>query len=166
MPETTLNKASRLAFPIISLSCRLLISTSFVFGSTFYLTLPALSQSIAEADEYLIKNRFKEAEDAYRALLQSDDSGDSYAGLAVALAKQEIPAKITEAERILRQAREKFPDNPNVIAAGGYVSYVHSQTVASPAKRDLYLEAAETLCKRAIKSNADILIAQQTRGGR
>lgn len=164
MPETTLNKASRLAFPIISLSCRLLISTSFVFGSTFYLTLPALSQSIAEADEYLIKNRFKEAEDAYRALLQSDDSGDSYAGLAVALAKQEIPAKITEAERILRQAREKFPDNPNVIAAGGYVSYVHSQTVASPAKRDLYLEAAETLCKRAIKSNADILIAQQTLG--
>lgn len=123
-----------------------------------------MSQSIAEADEFLIQNRFKEAEEAYRALIQSDDTGDSYAGLAVSLAKQGIPSKITEAERTLRSAREKFPDNPNVIAAGGYVSYVHSQKVASPAKRDLYLEAAENLCKRAIKANADILIAQQTLG--
>jgi tetratricopeptide (TPR) repeat protein len=123
-----------------------------------------MSQSIADADEYLIKNRFKEAEEAYRALLSSDDTGDSYAGLAVSLAKQDIPSKITEAERVLRSAREKFPDNPNVIAAGGYVSYVHSAKVASPAKRDLYLEAAETLCKRGIKSNPDILIAQQTLG--
>lgn len=149
---------------MLALSCRLLISATLFCSSNFYTALPALSQSIAEADEYLIKNRFKEAEDAYRALLQSDDTGDSYAGLAVALAKQEIPAKISEAERILRQAREKFPDNANVIAAGGFVSYVHSQTVASPAKRDLFLEAAENLCKRAIKANADILIAQQTLG--
>ncbi|HEY9732644.1 MAG TPA: tetratricopeptide repeat protein [Drouetiella sp.] len=162
--RTLIQKASMNKKSMISLSCRLILSASLAFGTTYCFGLPALSQSIAEADEYLIKNRFKEAEDAYRGLLQSDDSGDSYAGLAVALAKQEIPAKITEAERTLRSAREKFPDNPNVIAAGGYVSYVHSQTVASPAKRDLYLEAAETLCKRAIKANADILIAQQTLG--
>jgi tetratricopeptide (TPR) repeat protein len=149
---------------LLAISCRLLLATAILCGTNFYTSLPALSQSIAEADEYLIKNRFKEAEEAYRALLSSDDTGDSYAGLAVSLAKQDIPSKITEAERVLRQAREKFPDNPNVIAAGGYVSYVHSAKVASPAKRDLYLEAAETLCKRAIKSNPDILIAQQTLG--
>ena len=149
---------------LLALSCRLLLSTSLLCGSAFYAAIPALSQSIAEADEYLIQNRFKEAEDAYRALIQSDDTGDSYAGLAVSLAKQGIPSKITEAERVLRSAREKFPDNPNVIAAGGYVSFIHSQKVASPAKRDLYLEAAENLCKRAIKANSDILIAQQTLG--
>lgn len=150
---------------VLALSCRLLLGTSALCGSAFHFTtLPALSQSIAEADEFLIQNRFKEAEDAYRALIQSDDSGDSYAGLAVSLAKQGIPSKIVEAERVLRSAREKFPDNPNVIAAGGYVSYIHSQKVASPAKRDLYLEAAENLCKRAIKANPDILIAQQTLG--
>ena len=149
---------------LFALTCKLLAATFVLSGAQFFSPLPAWSQSIAEADEYLIKNKFKEAEDAYRALIQSDDTGDSYAGLAVALAKQEIPAKITEAERVLRQAREKFPDNPNVIAAGGYVSYVHSQKVASPAKRDLYLEAAEMLCKRAIKANPDILIAQQTLG--
>ena len=50
------------------------------------------------------------------------------------------------------------------MAAAGYVSYIHSQTVASPAKRDLYLDAGETLCKRAIKINPDIAIAQQTLG--
>ncbi len=149
---------------LLVLSCRLLLGTSLLFGPAFYATLPALSQSIGEADEFLIQNRFKEAEDAYRALIQSDDTGDSYAGLAVSLAKQGIPSKISEAERVLRSAREKFPDNPNVIASGGYVSYIHSQKVASPAKRDLYLDAAENLCKRAIKANADILIAQQTLG--
>lgn len=149
---------------LTSLSVKLVLSSALLLGVGYSAVLPAFSQSIADADEYLIKNRFKEAEEAYRALLQADDSGDSYAGLAVSLAKQDIPSKITEAERVLRQAREKFPDNPNVIAAGGYVSYIHSQKVASPAKRDLYLEAAETLCKRAIKSNADILIAQQTLG--
>ncbi|MBS1954915.1 MAG: tetratricopeptide repeat protein [Cyanobacteria bacterium SZAS-4] len=149
---------------VIALSCRLLLGTSVLCGSALCATLPALSQSIAEADEYLIQNRFKEAEDAYRALLQSDDTGDSYAGLAVSLAKQGIPSKVVEAERVLRSAREKFPDNPNVIAAGGYVSYIHSQKVASMAKRDIFLEAAENLCKRAIKANPDILIAQQTLG--
>jgi tetratricopeptide (TPR) repeat protein len=64
----------------------------------------------------------------------------------------------------LRKAKGSFADNPNVIAAGGYVSFVHSKSVASPAKRDQYLEASETLCKRATQANADILIAQQTLG--
>ncbi len=120
--------------------------------------------ALSEADQYLIKNQFHQAEDAYRGLLDQDDTGDAYAGLAVALAKQSIPSKVQEAERILKQARDKFPDNPNVLAAGGYVSFTHSKTVASPASRDLYLEAAETLCERAIKANPDILIAQQTLG--
>ena len=72
--------------------------------------------------------------------------------------------KIPEAEKILKQAREKFADNPNVVAAGGFVSFIHAGSVASPSRRDLYLEAAEKLCKRAIRANPDIMIAHQTLG--
>lgn len=120
--------------------------------------------SIEDADTYLTQNKYKQAEEAYRSLLADDSSGDAYAGLAVSLAKQGSPAKILEAEKILRKAKGNFADNPNVTAAAGYVSFVHSKSVASPAKRDQYLEASETLCKRAIQSNGDILIAQQTLG--
>lgn len=125
---------------------------------------PALAATMAEADNMLLSNKYKDAEEAYRELLEEDTTGDAYAGLAVSLAKQSFPMKILEAEKILKKAKSKFADNANVMAAAGYVSYVHSKTVASPAKRDLYLEAAETLCKRAIKNNPDILIAQQTLG--
>lgn len=119
---------------------------------------------LPDADLLLIENKYKPAEDIYRGLLDSDPTGDAYAGLAVALAKQYWPSKVLEAEKILRQAKSKFPDNANVLAAAGYVSYVHSKTVASPAKRDLYLEAGGTLCQRAVKVNPDVLIAQQTLG--
>lgn len=131
-------------------------------------TEPAASASsgasMDEADNLLTQNKYKQAEDAYRALLSDDSTGDAYAGLAVSLAKQGMPSKILEAEKILRKAKGNFADNPNVMAAGGYVSFVHSKSVASPAKRDQYLEASETLCKRAIQGNSDILIAQQTLG--
>lgn len=126
--------------------------------------LPSPATTMADADALLVANKYKDAEEAYRELIDSDENGDAYAGLAVSLAKQSWPAKILEAEKILRRAKQKFADNPNVMAAAGYVSYVHSKTVASPAKRDLYLEAGATLCNRAIKSNPDILIAQQTLG--
>jgi tetratricopeptide (TPR) repeat protein len=119
---------------------------------------------ISQADEYLIQNRFKQAEDSYRELIESDDTGDAFAGLAVALAKQGTPAKILEAEKILKKAHDKFSDNANVMAAAGYVSFVHSKAVASPAKRDQFLGASENLCKRAIKMDPSILIAQQTLG--
>ncbi|MDX2106321.1 MAG: tetratricopeptide repeat protein [Candidatus Melainabacteria bacterium] len=122
------------------------------------------SQSIAEADELLLNHKYWDAEKAYRALLDTDENGDAHAGLAVALARQNNANKVIEAEQILRKGREEFSDNPNMMAAAGYVSYIHSKTVASPAKRDLYLEAAETLSKRAVKSNPDISIAQQTLG--
>lgn len=122
------------------------------------------SQSIAEADELLLNHKYWDAEKAYRALLDTDENGDAHAGLAVALARQNNANKVIEAEQILRKGREEFSDNPNMMAAAGYVSYIHSKTVASPAKRDLYLEAAETLSKRAIKMNSDISIAQQTLG--
>lgn len=138
----------------ITLSSLLLLSAA----------LPAWATTLAEADELLLKGQLKPAEDAYRELLSEDESGDAYAGLAVALAKQSWPAKIVEAEKLLRSAREKYPQNPNIMAATGYVSYIHSKTVASPAKRDLYLEAAEKLCKKAIKENPEIVIAQQTLG--
>jgi tetratricopeptide (TPR) repeat protein len=121
-------------------------------------------RSLAEADQLLLDGHYQKAESAYRALVDGDQTGDALAGLAVALAKQSIPDKILEAERVLKQARDKFEDNPNVLAAGGYVSYVHAKTVASPARRDLYLEAADSLCSKAVRENPDIVIAQQTIG--
>lgn len=120
--------------------------------------------TLADADNLLTANKYKQAEEAYRTLLVDDETGDVYAGLAVALAKQAWPSKILEAEKILRKAKGNFSDNPNLMAAGGYVSFVHAKNVASPAKRDQYLEAAESLCKRAVASNPQILIAQQTLG--
>jgi tetratricopeptide (TPR) repeat protein len=134
---------------------------SLLAGSTATL---AIAADISQADEYLIKNQFNKAEEAYRELIESDDTGDAFAGLAVALAKQGTPAKILEAERILKKAHDKFSDNANVMAAAGYVSFIHSKAVASPAKRDQFLGASENLCKRAIKMDPSILIAQQTLG--
>ena len=121
-------------------------------------------EHISEADQLLLKHKYKEAEEAYRGLISSDDTGDVYAGLAVALAKQHLPKKILEAQKVLRKGMQEFPGNPNMQAAGALVSYYHSHSVASPAKRDLYLEAAEKLSKRAIVENPDIVIAQQTLG--
>ena len=108
-----------------------------VIASAFSLALPfcaiicpfsAAATTLADADGLLLQNKLKQAEDAYRELLEEDQTGDAYAGLAVALAKQSWPAKLLEAEKLLKKAKEKFSDNPNVIAAAGYVSYVHSKT--------------------------------------
>lgn len=122
------------------------------------------ASSLTEADELMLKGKFEAAEDAYRALIPEDQEGDAYAGLAVALAKQNLPKKVLEAEKIMKKGKEQFADNPNMIAAAAHVSYVHSKTVASPARRDLYLEAAETLSKRAVKASPDAVIALQTLG--
>lgn len=124
----------------------------------------AEDKSIADADELLLQGKFEAAEESYRALCKNDESGDAHAGLAVALAKQNWPPKIIEAEKLLRSAKDKYSENINLMAAAGFVSYVHSRQVASPAKRDAYLEASEALCKRAIKANPETVIAHQTLG--
>ncbi|MEZ4488603.1 MAG: tetratricopeptide repeat protein [Cyanobacteriota/Melainabacteria group bacterium] len=121
-------------------------------------------EHISEADMLLLKNKLVDAEKAYRALLEDDENGDAYAGLAVALAKQKNPKKVIEAEGILRKCKDEFRENPNMMAAAGLVAFEHSKTVASPSKRDLYLDAAENLCEKAIETNEDIVIAQQTLG--
>ncbi|MBK9619243.1 MAG: tetratricopeptide repeat protein [Candidatus Obscuribacter sp.] len=145
--------------------CSLLAaSLTLALGLAPILAQSAIAMTLADADQLLLQNKLKQAEEAYRALLGEDESGDAVAGLAVTLAKQSWPAKILEAEKLLKEARAKFPDNPNVISAASYVTYVHSKTVASPAKRDLYLEAAESLAKKAINQNPDIVIANQTLG--
>jgi len=126
--------------------------------------LPVWASTLADADDLLLQGKNKDAEDMYRELVGEDASGDAYAGLVVALAKQNWPVKILEGEKLLKKAKEKFPDNPNLIAAGGYVSYVHSKTVANPAKRDLYLEASANLCQKAIDKNINLVLAYQTLG--
>ncbi len=124
----------------------------------------AEDKSIADADELLLQGKLEAAEEAYKALTKSDETGDAHAGLAVALAKQNFPTKIIEAEKLLRAAKDKYSENVNLMAAAGFVSYIHSRQVASPAKRDAYLEASEALCKRAIKANPETVIAHSTLG--
>jgi len=136
------------------------VCVSFCAGQPVF----AEEKSIADADELLLQGKFEAAEESYRALCKTDESGDAHAGLAVALAKQNWPPKIIEAEKLLRSAKDKYSDNINLMAAAGFVSYVHSRQVASPAKRDAYLEASEALCKRAIKANPETVIAHQTLG--
>src|SRR5262245_33062385 len=63
--------------------------------------------TINDADESLIRGKYKDAEEGYRALLDDDETGDAFAGLAVSLAKQAWPSKVLEAERVLKQARDK-----------------------------------------------------------
>ncbi|MBU6451998.1 MAG: tetratricopeptide repeat protein [Cyanobacteria bacterium REEB67] len=127
-------------------------------------SMPSLAATLAGADELLLQGKYKEAEENYRELVGEDATGDAYAGLVVSLAKQSWPAKILQAEKLLKEAKGKFSDNPNLIAAGGYVSFVHSKSVASPAKRDLYLDASATLCQRAIDKNINLVLAYQTLG--
>lgn len=136
------------------------LCVSFFAGQPVF----AEEKTIADADELLLQGKFEAAEETYRALCKADQSGDAHAGLAVALAKQNWPPKIIEAEKLLRSAKDKYSDNINLMAAAGFVSYVHSRQVASPAKRDAYLEASEALCKRAIKANPETVIAHQTLG--
>jgi tetratricopeptide (TPR) repeat protein len=126
--------------------------------------LPCWAATLADADQLLLQTKYKEAEDMYRELVGEDATGDAYAGLVVALAKQSWPVKILEGEKLLKKAKEKYPDNPNLIAAAGYVSYIHSKTVASPAKRDKYLEASANLCQKAIDKNINLVLAYQTLG--
>jgi len=168
--KMVLSREKRISLLWLSCVCLLFVSLAdFTCLAAFSkkgqaIKLAKVNGDIAQADQLMLENKYKQAEDLYRSLVDTDNTGDALSGLAVALAKQGIPNKILEAERTLRSARDKFEDNPNVLAAGGYVSYVHSKTVASPARRDLYLEAAESLSSKAIKVNPDIFIAQQTLG--
>src|SRR5258708_1395811 len=59
---------------------------------------------LAQADQLLLENKYREAEDIYRSLADGDNSGDALSGLAVALAKQGTPSKILDAERVLKRA--------------------------------------------------------------
>jgi tetratricopeptide (TPR) repeat protein len=150
--------------PIFAGYLKVLTVSGVLLALNTSLLLPVYSATLAEADQLLLEGKLKPAEEAYRELLPEDQSGDVYAGLAVALAKQALPSKIVEAEKLLRKAKEKYADNPNLMAAAGYVAYIHSKTVASPARRDQYLEAADRLCSKALNKNANIVIAQQTLG--
>ncbi len=108
---------------------------------SFAVAQPSYAEkSIADADQLLMEGKPEAAEEAYRSLIKGDESGDAHAGLAVALAKQNRPPKIIEAEKLLKQAKEKYTENINLMAAAGFVSYIHSRR-SSPAKRDMYLEA-------------------------
>jgi tetratricopeptide (TPR) repeat protein len=148
-----------ISFKLLGLSALIALSL------TLPVAKPALAEaSLAGADELLLQGKYKNAEEMYRELVGDDGTGDAYAGLVVSLAKQSWPAKILQAEKLLKEAKGKFPDNPNLLAAGGYVSYIHSKSVASPAQRDLYLEASANLSQKASDKNINLVLAYQTLG--
>src|SRR5437868_1651153 len=104
---TLKSKYATTSLVAVSLCMSVALSLSFSMG------LPGLAadKTIADADQFLLEGKLEQAEDAYRNLIKSDETGDAHAGLAVALAKQSWPAKIIEAEKLLKQAKEKFSDN-------------------------------------------------------
>lgn len=89
---------------------------------------------------------------------------DALAQQAIELAKSNKPEEILKAEKLLKSARIVEPESPLVLAAAAYTAFQHSKLVASPAKRDLYLEAAESLAKKAIAQDSKIEIAQRSLG--
>jgi hypothetical protein len=121
-------------------------------------------EKLKVANRLLVEKKYELAEEAFRKLLAGDRYGDAYAGLAIALARQDSSRKIVEAQKIVSKGKSEFTNNPNMVAAGGFVAFKHSKSVSSPAKRDLYLEASEKLCKRALSEDDSILIAWETLG--
>lgn len=122
------------------------------------------NEELKSANALLIGNKFEAAEEAFRALLPDDKNGDAFAGLAVSLAKQTTSRKIVEAQKLVSKGKNEFANNPNMIAAAAFVSYTHSKSVSSPAKRDLYLEAAEKLAKRVLREGDSNWLAYLTLG--
>ena len=119
------------------------------------------SGSIDEARRLLSLGDYKEAEAAYRHLISDDKDGSAYIGLIITLANE---SNTSEAEKCVRNAKERFPRNADLKAAAGFVSYTKAKQSTTACKRDLYLSAAEYLCQAAEKENPDSLIAHKTLG--
>lgn len=119
------------------------------------------SPTLAEANQFLIVGDYRKAEGTYRPLIAFDHDGAAYAGLILSLAKQH---RISEAEKYIREARERFPGNTELKAAAAFASYDRAIHSTDACKRDLYLSAAEHLSLSAIKENPDNVTANQTLG--
>jgi tetratricopeptide (TPR) repeat protein len=116
---------------------------------------------LSEADQLLLNGNYTMAAAAYRNLIGHDNSGAAYAGLIIAMAKQDA---IVEALNTVRQAKERFPGNANVLAAAAFVCFVSANDNKNPVKRDLYFEATKQLSERALRSSPDSIVANQALG--
>ena len=125
----------------LALSLSMLISSALPGYASY--SSSERKKNLSKAEILLRENRLVDAEKAYRTLLEEDENGDAYAGLAVSLAKQKNPKKVIEAEGILRECKDKFHENSNMKTAASLVALEHSKTVASSSKRDRYLGTAE-----------------------
>ena len=106
----------------------------------------------------------RQSDEECRQKFADDTSGEKSGQAILELVKSNNPNCILEAERMAKSVRKLHPDSPYIIAAAAYTAFQHSKLVASPAKRDLYLEAAESLAKKAIAQDSKIEIAQRTLG--
>lgn len=106
----------------------------------------------------------KQSDEEFRQKFADDTSGEKSGQAILELVKSNSPNCILEAERMAKSVRKLHPDSPYIIAAASYTAFQHSKLVASPAKRDLYLEAAESLAKKAIAQDSKIEIAQRSLG--
>jgi len=89
------------------------------------------------------------------------NSASARADLIINLVKKD---QLAEAGKLLSEDKERFPNDTNIMTAGAFLSYSKSMRMTDPAKRDLYLSAAVTLCQRVIEKGPSNLIANKTLG--
>jgi tetratricopeptide (TPR) repeat protein len=72
--------------------------------------------------------------------------------------------RLVDASKLVYEARQKFPDDTNIMTAAAFLSYSQAMRDTDPAKRDLYSSVAVILSQRAIEKSPDNLIANKTLG--
>lgn len=114
--------------------------------------------------EGLVSDLQQQSDEVCRQIFAEDTSGKKISQAILDTIKINNSQNILKAERLAKSARKLVPDSPDLLAACAYLAYQHSKIVASPAKRDLYLEAAESLAKKSIDTDEKQELAYRTLG--
>lgn len=97
----------------LTLSSLITLAAGSALTSSLVLSVaPAWATTLAEADELLLKGQLSKAEDAYRELLVDDESGDAYAGLAVALASNQYQLRFWKQKSSCARPKKNMPPIP------------------------------------------------------
>lgn len=130
--------------------------------SCFFLCVTVSIQSAGA--EGLESETQRHSDEECRKLFADDPSGKRISQIILDTFKTNNSNGILAAERLAKSARKLVPESPEILAACAYLAYQHSKVVASPAKRDLYLEAAESLAKKSIDKDEKQELAYRTLG--
>lgn len=119
------------------------------------------SVALSEADRLMAFERYDEAESIYQKLLSTDRTGRACSGIAIILAKKD---SLPSAKAYLREASINFPHNSSVQAAAGFLAFLQTISEQSPARRDMYMSAAQRLSEQAIELDSNCMRAYYTLG--